>query len=426
MTNVLTVLVSVGLVCSFAMGQGAAPGPAAAGGAGYSKDPKIAEGGNEFAFDLYAKLAAGEKGNLFFSPSSIHTAIGMTFIGSDGNTAGQMEVTMHYHLTPGIIAPPFGEFLKALNTPRMTTVYSGDGNSQKKPVYELIVSNALWPQKGYPFKSDFVDVVKKEFGATLQEQDFAKNPDGSRKNINDAIATQTKDKIKDLIPASAITPLTRLVLTNAIYFKSNWADKFEKSATKDAPFRLSADKEATCPMMNRQGRYGYFAGDGLAVLEMAYLSGDLSMFVLLPDKVDGLADLEKQLTAANVNKWLKQCKSETVKVSFPRFKTTGQFALAGTLKAMGMTDAFSDKADFSGMSAAEKLQISEVIHKSFVAVDEEGTEAAAATAVGVFGAAMQRPDQPKVFTADHPFVFLIRHNATGAILFAGRLMTPEK
>jgi serpin B len=416
MTHALTLLTCVGLLCSLAMGQEAA---------GNLTQPQVvAKGGNEFAFDLYAKLAAAEKGNLFFSPSSIHTALAMTYLGAAGPTADQMAKTMHYPTAKDQVGSAFGEFLRVLNTPRMTTVYSDPaGKGEKKPAYELVVSNALWPAKGYPFKPAFMDQVKKDFSATLQEQDFAKDPDGSRKTINDAVATQTKDKIKDLIPQGAVTPLTRLVLTNAIYFKSNWQDKFQKEATQDAPFKLSADKNVTCPMMNRQGHYGYFEGDGMQVLEMPYMSDDLSMFVLLPKKVDGLAELEKQLSADNVAKWLGQCKNAMVKVSFPRFKTTGQFALAQTLKAMGMADAFSDKADFSGMSAAEKLQISEVVHKSFVAVDEEGTEAAAATAVMMAGAA-RMPEQPKVFTADHPFVYLIRHNTTGAILFAGRLTTP--
>jgi serpin B len=421
MRKLLALLACVGLICSVGMGQRAAARPEV------GKSGGVAEGGNEFALDLYAKLAASEKGNLFFSPSSIHTALAMTYIGAAGTTADQMARTLHYPPAKDRLASAFGKFLKVLNTPRMTTTYSGPaGREKKKRVYELVVSNALWPLKGYRFKPDFVEMVRKEFSASLEEQDFAKDPDGSRKNINDTIATQTKEKIKDLIPHSAITAQTRLVLTNAIYFRSNWEDKFEKNATRDAPFKLSADKNATCRMMSRQGHYGYFEEAGLQVLEMPYMSDDLSMFVLLPRKVDGLAELEKKLTAANVARWLGQGKLALVNVSFPRFKTTGQFSLAQTLKAMGMTDAFTDRADFSGMCATEKLQISEVIHKSFVAVDEEGTEAAATAVLMMATASAPRaPEEPKVFTADHPFVFLIRHAGTGAILFAGRVVAPE-
>ena len=384
----------------------------------------LAAGGNAFAVGMYQQLK-GEKGNLFFSPFSIRTALAMTYAGAAGNTAAQMDKALHYGLPKDKLPGAFGELLKTLNTPHMASFFTGQG-SEQKPAYELVVSNALWPAKAYPFKPQYVDLVKKDFSATLEEVDYAKAPQDARKTINDAVARQTKDKIKDLVPASLITPVTRLILTNAIYFKSNWSDKFEKEATKDAPFKLEGGKTANCPMMSRQGHYGYFEADDLQLLEMPYLSHDLSMYVVLPKKADGLAELEKKLSAKEFAKWLGQAKSPLVKVTFPRFKFSGSFSLADVLKAMGMADAFSPAAaDFSGMTTAEKLCISDVIHKSFVAVDEEGTEAAAATAVGMFGSGAPKPEEPKVFTADHPFLFLIRHNATGAILFAGRLAAPE-
>jgi len=378
----------------------------------------VAEGGNEFAFDLYARLSAAQKGNLFFSPSSIHTALAMTYAGAAGNTADQQAKTMRYSMPPDKLAAALGDLLKLLNTPHLTY--------ERKPAYELVVSNALWPATGYPFKPAYVELVKKDFGASLQELDYAGQAEAARKTINDAIARQTKDKIKDLVPPSAVTDLTRLILTNAIYFKSNWMDKFVKEATAEAPFKLSAEKTANCPMMHRQGHYSYGEAEDLQVLEMPYMYRDLSMILLLPKKVDGLAELEKKLSAKQLAQWLGQGKAAMVKVSLPRFKFSGEFSLGDTLKAMGMTDAFSAQAaDFSGMTTAEKLAISAVIHKSFVAVDEEGTEAAAATAVMMVGSAAPRPEEVKVFNADHPFVFLIRHNATGAILFAGRLSAPE-
>lgn len=401
-------------VCVFACVAGA---QAPAAGSRDANASPVVRGGNEFAFDLYARLSADEKGNLFFSPSSIHTALAMTYAGAAGNTAKQMDKVLHYGLEKDKLPAAFGTLLKDLNAPRMTR--------ERRPAYELVVSNALWPAKAYPFRAEYVELVKKEFTATLEELDYASAPEQARRTINDAVASQTNDRIRDLVPPGAITPLTRLVLTNAIYFKSNWASQFTKEATRPAPFHLSAEKKKDVPMMNRQGRYGYAETDDLQCLEMPYVYGDLSLFVLLPRKVDGLADLEKGLSAAKVSGWLEQCRPALVKVAFPRFRFSGGFLLAEKLRAMGMSDAFSPQADFSGMTSAEKLNISEVIHKSFVAMDEEGTEAAAATAVLMVGSAAPRPEEPKVFTADHPFVFLIRHNRTGVILFVGRLADPE-
>jgi serpin B len=294
----------------------------------------------------------------------------------------------------------------------------------KKPAYQLVVANALWGQKGYAFKPDFTKLLEKSYGAGLNDVDFAQSKEAA-KTINDWVAKQTKDKIKDLIPEAAITDLTRLVLTNAVYFKSNWDNKFTKAATKDAPFKLSTDKSLDVPMMHQRSHFGYVENDDLQVLELPYTQNELSMLVVLPRKDNGLADVEKTLTADIIEKWLKDKKHELVDVTMPKFTFSSEFGLAGTLKAMGMTDAFdAGKADFSGMTDKEKLCISAVIHKAFVAVDEDGTEAAAATAVMMTGSAM-RVEQPKTFLADHPFVFIIRHNATGEILFMGRLANPK-
>ncbi|MCD4824930.1 MAG: serpin family protein [Phycisphaerae bacterium] len=408
----------------------------------------VAKSGNDFAIDMYAQLAGKSKGNMFFSPASIQTALAMTYAGARGKTAEQMRKTLHLPFDDEQLHPAFAAMLKQLNTPRMakertlvweTTksiegpkgTFTAHGLSKivwkDKPVYQLVISNALWGQKEYPFRKEFTQLVKANYDAGLNNVDFGK-PAQARKTINDWVATKTKDKIKDLIPPRALTPDTRLVLTNAIYFKSNWANEFETGATKDGPFHLSAEKKITVPLMNMQERLEYMETDTLQAIEMPYKLHDLSMIVLLPKKVDGLAAVEKTLTAGNLAKWLKQLKGETVKVTFPKYKFTNQFRLAEVLKAMGMTDAFQDgQADFSGMTTAEKLFISAVIHKAFVAVDEEGTEAAAATAVPmIMGCAMRVPPKPKVFRADHPFLFLIRHNATGSILFMGRVTNPKE
>ena len=274
--------------------------------------------------------------------------------------------------------------------------------------------------EGYAFKPDFTQLLLKTYGAGLNDVDFAQT-EQARKAINDWVSQQTKDKIKDLIPEGVLSDATRLVLTNAIYFKSNWAEKFEKDVTRDGPFKVSADKSVDVPMMHLTHRFRYMENDELQMLEMPYSRNELSMVILLPKKADGLADIEKNLTAANIGK-----EAVSVQVTLPKFKITSAFGVGETLKAMGMTDAFdSKKADFSGMTEKEKLFISAVIHKAFVAVDEEGTEAAAATAVVMDAGAPPRQEESKVFKADHPFAFMIRHNATGAILFTGRVANPK-
>jgi serpin B len=348
-----------------------------------------------------------------------------------------MSKIMHVTLPPDKLSATYAQLLTQSNTlPDAHDLVDESAKPVKGPPYQLVVANALWGQKGYAFKPDFTKLLETSYGAGLNNVDFGQ-PKEAAKTINDWAAKQTKDKIKDLIPDGAFNDLTRLVLTNAIYFKSNWADKFPKAATKDAPFKLSADKSVDVPMMHQRHHFGYMENDQFQMLELPYIENKLSMFVLLPKLEDMLArevgkddlkelkDLEKKLTAENLYKWLNDKKSEMVDVTLPKFKFSSQFSLGAALKALGMTDAFdASNADFSGMTDKEKLFISAVIHKAFVAVDEEGTEAAAATAVMMVGSAM-RVEEPKAFNANHPFVFIIRHNLTGEILFMGRLANPK-
>ncbi len=416
----------------------------------------VAKSGNDFATDLYAKLAGKEKGNLFFSPASIHTALAMTYAGARGNTEKQMFTTLRFPIgkrwgSPPVkgagmnmritgraipisapwsqdrLHPAFGTLIKKLNTPRK--------DHRGKPAYELVVANALWGQKGYPFKEEFTKTVKTNYNAGLEEVDYVKATEASRKKINAWVEKRTKQKIKNLIPRGVVNPDTRLVLTNAIYFKSNWDEKFEKGATREGDFHTALTKTVRVPFMHQQESHNYMETDDFQAVEIYYKYGDLSMVIFLPKSygrppltIRGvLAAFEKTLTGQNLAKWLGQFKRETVRLTLPKFKFISQFSLPETLKKMGMTDAFSEAAaDFSGMTTADNLFISAVIHKAFVAVDEEGTEAAAATAVIVGLTAMPlRPKQPKVFKADHPFVFMIRHRATGSILFMGRVMNPK-
>jgi serpin B len=385
----------------------------------------VAEANNAFAADLYAKLAT-EKGNLFFSPNSIEIALAMTSAGARGKTYDEMAKVLRLPQWREAEGLPYrnlnhqvlGAFLKELNAEK--------GPDGKPRGYQLSVANALWGQKGEPFLPEFLKLLKDNYGAGLSDVDFIKDTEGARKTINTWVEKETRDKIKDLIQPGVLGRDTRLVLTNAIYFKGNWAEQFKKEATKDEPFHLAADKEVKAPLMNRTGEYGYFEDEALQGLRLPYVGDELSMVILLPKKVGGLADLEKSLTLENLNAWMKKPRTRKVVVSIPKFKTTAEFELSKTLSAMGMPTAFTGNADFSGMSSEKGLLISKVIHKAFVDVNEEGTEAAAATAVVIARMSAVSEPPPPVFKADHPFLFLIRHEKTGAILFMGRVADPTK
>jgi serpin B len=390
---------------------------------------------NAFAANLYAKLAA-EKGNLFFSPFSIDVALAMTSAGARGKTYDEMAKVLDFPLMTETEHDPYrtrlhqnlGAFLKDLNAEK--------GPDGKPRGYQLSVANALWGQKGFSFLPEFTKVLKDNYGAGLSDVDFKADTEGARKTINAWVERETRDKIKDLFKPGILKTTTRLVLANAIYFKGNWAEQFKKDATKDEPFHLSADKNVQAPLMNRTGEYGYFEEEMIQGLKLPYAGNELSMVILMPKKVawnfegkitDALPDLEKELTAAKLEAWMKKFNTQKVIVTIPKFKTTAEFELSSTLSAMGMKDAFTNAADLSGMNGDTNLYIQAVVHKAFVDVNEEGTEAAAATGVAVgLKSAMPAPRPIPVFRADHPFLFLIRHEKTGAILFMGRIVDPTK
>jgi serpin B len=371
----------------------------------------VIRGNNRFALELYTKLAQEKKNeNLFFSPYSISTALAMTYAGAKGNTEKQMADVLHFELPQDKLHPAFASLEKRLN------------EGGKKGVYELNVANALWGQKGYKFLDSFIEQVNKNYSAGLNEVDFKKDAEGTRQTINKWIENKTKDKIREPIKPGILNELTRLVLTNAIYFRGKWAIEFDKKDTKDAPFHITATKETNVQMMYIKKHFKYADVGNLQVLELPYKGGDLSMVVLLPKEVNGIDELEKSLTLDNLAKWIGKSFKLEVGVHLPKFKMTSEFSLGEVLSQMGMQDAFSlPPADFSGMTEGKELFISAVIHKAFVEVNEEGTEATAATAI-VIATSMQR-EQP-VFWADHPFIFLIRDNKTGSILFMGKVMNP--
>ena len=371
---------------------------------------QVAEGCNRFAFDLYARLK-GAEGNLFLSPYSISTALAMTYAGARGETADQMAKVLCLPASGEAVHGAYGALQKDLNA-------AGEGGA-----FELVVANRLWGQKGFAFLPDFLALLEARYGAGLEPLDFAAATEAARQTINAWIEKQTRDKIKDLIKPGVLDAATRLVLTNAIYFKGKWAEEFDKKATQDEDFFLAPEKKVTAPLMHRTADFGYFEGDDLQALELPYQGDRLSMVVLLPKAKDGLGALEAALSADKVSEWVSKLSRREVRVALPRFKTTAEFSLGDTLVAMGMTDAFGGDADFSGMTGAKDLFISAVVHKAFVDVNEEGTEAAAATAVVV--RALNGGGPPE-FRADHPFLFLIRDTKTGAILFLGRIADPTK
>ncbi len=390
----------------------------------------IVKGNNQFALELYARLRAKE-GNIFFSPYSISTALAMTYAGGRNQTEAQMAKVLHFptgqigsepneNPTSAIVwtrerfSSAFGKVVKDLNA------------RGKQGKYELHIANALWGQRGYGFLKEFLNLVERYYGGCLNEVDFIGATERTRQTINGWVEEKTNNKIKELIARGVLDSMTRLVLTNAIYFKGNWASQFKKERTKDAPFTLLDGSKINVPMMNQTADFNYIETESFQGLELPYIDNELSMVILLPKKVDGIGELEKTLTQENLHKWLVTLRKREVIVLVPKFKETSEFTLADVLKAMGMRDAFTpDAADFSGINGRKDLFISAVIHKAYVDVNEEGTEAAAATGV-VMKLTSVGPGQTPVFRADHPFVFVIRDNRSGSILFLGRVLNPLK
>jgi serpin B len=367
----------------------------------------IADATAAFGCNLFAKVRS-KPGNLFFSPLSIEVALAMTSLGARGETQTEMNGVLRIPLPRAHSGA--GVFLNGL---------------QGKPAagFELSIANALWMQQGYSFKKEFLSQTQMYYDAVPHSVDFGQT-EKARETINRWVEQNTKDKIKDLLPSGSLTAVTRLVLTNAIYFKSKWADPFDKKSTRDEPFHVTSDKTVQAPLMQRWGRYRYFAGAGVQAVELPYAGGRMSMLVVLPAAADGLSALEKTLTADRARGWVDHLRSKFGQVLLPRFKVADEFDLGDTLQDMGMKLAFSNSADFSGISA-EQLLISKVIHKAFVETNEEGTEAAAATGVAMAPkAAAPEPETPFTFRADRPFLFVIRDTSSGTPVFVGRVVNP--
>jgi serpin B len=383
----------------------------------------VVKAGNNFAFDLYSNLA-GKEGNLFFSPHSISTAMAMVYAGARGKTETQMAKVLHLDDELCSPCPLKAQCEKKLIHSAYAAILTDLNEQGKKGNYQLSIANALWGQKGYSFLKDYLELVETNYGGGLNEVDFIGATEAVRQRINNWVEKQTNNKIKDLIAKGVLNSMTRLVLTNAIYFKGNWASQFDEAKTRPEPFTLAGGEKLQVPMMNQTAEFKYTEQEDFQGLQLGYVEDELSMIILLPGENLDLAEFEKKLTAENLAGWSAGFVKRQVRVSIPKFKQLSQFSLAGILRSMGMTEAFSTDADFSGMNGKRDLFISAVIHKAFVDVNEEGTEAAAATAVAVAVTAVQ-PKSIPVFRADRPFLLIIRDNQSGNILFLGRVMHPK-
>jgi serpin B len=374
---------------------------------------ELVAGNSAFAFDLY-QAVRGNEGNLLYSPYSISIALAMTYAGAGGETKQQMADTLSFTLPDDRLHPAFN----ALDLELAGRGEDPQGGESYR--FQLNIANAIWGQEGYAFLSEFLDVLAENYGAGLRLLDFVGAPEESRLAINDWVSDQTEEKIPDLIPQGIIDRLTRLVLTNAIYFNAGWAFPFEPQDTEEGPFHLVDGDEVTVPMMKQSHEFAYAEGDGYQAVSLPYGLSGVSMLLLVPPAGQFEA-FESSLNAERVDAIVKGLGRWAVTLSMPKFDFESSFDLGETLAMMGMPDAFSDLADFSGMTGTRELFISAVVHKAFISVDEEGTEAAAATAA--VGSLYSMPEHADL-TVDRPFVFLIRDYETGAILFAGRVVDP--
>ena len=372
----------------------------------------LVAGNSAFAFDLYHDLNDGGD-NLFYSPYSISLALAMTFAGARAGTEQQMAETLYFALPQSQLHPTFN----ALDT-TLSTYGEGEDN------FQLNIANAIWGQEGFEFLPEFLDLLAEQYGAGLRTLDFGNDPEGAAETINNWVSEQTEGKIEDLIAPGLLNSLVRLVLTNAIYFNGQWVFQFEEDATHDDAFTLLDGSTVTVPMMSQTETFRYGEGDEYQAVALPYQGAPVSMIFLLPEE-GRFTEVEERFSAELVNEITDNLDNRPVDLSVPKFTFESEFNLSGSLADMGMPAAFGDEADFSGMTGARDLFISDVVHKAFVAVDEAGTEAAAATAVIMAEMAAAPMEDVVTMKLDRPFLFLIRDDDTGTILFAGRVLNPE-
>jgi serine protease inhibitor len=366
----------------------------------------------EFACELYGQLRA-EEGNLFLSPHSISQALSMAMAGARGETAEAMAGTLH--------APWRTVRMHAVVGGLQRTLASREQGRRGADGFQLRVINEAWGQKDYTFLPGYLDVLGAHYGAGVRVVDFRADPEAARLRINDWVAEQTRDRIQDLLQASDVPSDTRLILTNAIYFKASWANQFQERSTRPAAFHRADGSSVQTPFMHQTEHMGYGEGDGFKVVELPYEGHQVSMLVIVPDD---FAAFEAGLDADRLQEAISAARPTRVQLSLPRFETRSRLSLKDALRALGMGVAFEGgSADFSGMDGSRDLFVGDVIHQSFVLVDETGTEAAAATAVTMRATGL--PAAPTPMAVDRPFLFVVRDRETGAVLFMGRILDPS-
>jgi serpin B len=397
----------------------------------------LANGNNDFSCELYKEFIEEEDlagKNIFYSSYSIYLALAMVYIGARGDTAEQISDTLHFNMPAEQVPPAFRILDQSIGQPG-TREFPGvnpDGTSDyntrvEKDNYQLDIANALWGQEGYPFLPQYIETVDNYYGGGLESLNFAEEPDPSRIIINDWVSEKTHDRINDLLPPGSISSATRLVITNAIYFFSFWRDEFNEKNTVDKPFYLLDGETLEVPTMEQTLKEYYTEGNGYKAVRLGYIGGDLDMVIILPD-IDKFDEFEQQLDSRKLKAIVNSMESRVVDLSLPKFEYTSVYEKLGDyLSSMGIKDAFSPEADLSGITKEKDVFIGQAIHKAFILVNEEGTEAAAATAFFLTGAAPgPPPPPPATFFADHPFIYFIRHQKTGAILFMGRVLNPAE
>ena len=377
----------------------------------------LVQGNNAFALDLYDSLRSGD-GNLAFSPYSISVALAMPYAGARGETESQMARTLHYTLPQDRLHP-------AINQLDLNLAKEGASASKDQQPLQLKIANGVWAEKTFSFLQSYLDTIALNYGAGIQLADFLNQHEAVRKQINDWVSRQTNDKIQNLIPQGALDQATKMVLVNALYFKADWEKQFDPANTRDAPFNLVDGTQVQSKQMSDHFSGMFYAtGDGWQAVELPYQGHTAAMDLIVPD-AGRFQEFEAALDAQKLDQVVNSMQPSGVQLAMPKFTFRSSFDLGDRLSALGMHDALDmDRANFSGMTGKPDLYISKVLHQAFVAVDEKGTEAAAATAVIMAPTSALMPDQ--TLTIDRPFIFVIRDLQSGQILFMGRVLDPSK
>jgi serine protease inhibitor len=389
---------------------------------------------NAVGIDLLHQAGHADQ-NALLSPYSIETALAMTYAGADGKTREEMARVLHLSGDGAQVANAFSALQAQLDEVVKKSVEAAEAMKKYQQTTDPItlnIANRLFGEKDYQFRAAFLDLLKTTFNAPFEPMDFRHNSAGATKSINNWVADKTKKRIQNLVPAGALNQMTRLVLVNALYLKAPWANEFPAGATQPKPFRVRGGDAANVPTMGIQSSFGYTKTNGVTVVSVPYKGNELQFIIVLPEDTNGLVKLEAGLTPEKLASWAS-LSPQTVKLFLPKFKMEPPtLPLGDTLKKLGMTTAFdvpSGSANFDRMAPRrpdDYLYISDVFHKTFISVDEKGTEAAAATAVAMMKAlGMTRSTEPVEVKVDHPFVFAIQHRASGACLFLGHVVDPR-